>query len=192
MLSSKGEQSRSRLIEAAEELFAQKGVSATTVSQIVAKAGLTQAAFYLYFKSKDDILKEILNKFEHTLLTYSDAGRHAGQLPDGELQAFVTQTFIRLFELLGKNVNVTKIALQEAADSERFRKQMVDRIAANMKTNQSLGIVNPIVDPVLAAEAVIASVERLVYRFGITGERSKEELGQQFANLFLNGILIRR
>lgn len=192
MLTSKGELSRSRLIDAAEELFAQKGVSATTVSQIVASAGLTQAAFYLYFKSKDDILKEILNKFEQMMLTYSDAGRHAGRLPDGELQAFVTQTFMRLFELLGQNVNVTKIALQGTSDSERLRRQMVDQIANNMKSNQSLGVVNPIVDPELAAEAVIASVERIVYRYSITGERSYEELGKQFANLFLNGILLIR
>lgn len=192
MLTSKGELSRGRLLDSAEELFALKGVSATTVSQIVANAGLTQAAFYLYFKSKDDILKEILDKFERMMLTYSDAGRQAGQLPEGELQTYVTGTFIRLFDLLSQNVNATKIALQGTAESERFRKQLVDRIVGNMKNNQSLGIVNPIVDPEIVAESVIASVERLVYRFSITEERSKEELGQQFANLFLNGILLKR
>ncbi|TCZ78920.1 TetR/AcrR family transcriptional regulator [Paenibacillus albiflavus] len=190
MRKTKGEQSKERLLQSAEELFAQKGVAATTVSQIVANAGLTQAAFYLYFTSKDEILKEILDKFKILLFEYSDAGRQAGQLPAGKIEAFVTQIFIQLFELLGLNVNVTKIALQETEEGEQFRKQLVERIVVNMKMNQSLGVVNPNVVPEIVAESVIAAAERLVYRYSVAGEKSKEELGQQLANLFLRGILL--
>jgi len=41
------------------ELFARKGFDKTTVDEIVAKAGVAKGTFYLYFKSKDDLIKEL-------------------------------------------------------------------------------------------------------------------------------------
>lgn len=189
MRTTKGEVSKSRLMESAAELFAQKGYAATTVSQIVASAGLTQAAFYLYFKSKEDILKELLEKFEQQMLQFSNAGRHVSEQMKEEREAYVARTFIGLFALFGTNPNLTKIALQETLEGEKFRSKIVNQIVTNMKMNQSIGIVNSKVDPELVAESVVAAVERLVYRYSITGEKSKEELGQQLASFFLNGVL---
>ncbi len=50
---------REKLVSAAMELFAQKGFDKTTVDEIVAKAGVAKGTFYLYFKSKDDLIKEL-------------------------------------------------------------------------------------------------------------------------------------
>ena len=50
---------REKLVSAAMELFARKGFDKTTVDEIVAKAGVAKGTFYLYFKSKDDMIKEL-------------------------------------------------------------------------------------------------------------------------------------
>ncbi|ASJ01434.1 TetR/AcrR family transcriptional regulator [Thermococcus gorgonarius] len=50
---------REKLVSAAMELFAKKGFDKTTVDEIVAKAGVAKGTFYLYFKSKDDLIKEL-------------------------------------------------------------------------------------------------------------------------------------
>ena len=50
---------REKLVKAAMELFARKGFDKTTVDEIVAKAGVAKGTFYLYFKSKDDLIKEL-------------------------------------------------------------------------------------------------------------------------------------
>jgi len=50
---------RERLVSAAMELFARKGFDKTTVDEIVARAGVAKGTFYLYFKSKDDLIKEL-------------------------------------------------------------------------------------------------------------------------------------
>ncbi|WP_297507274.1 TetR/AcrR family transcriptional regulator [Thermococcus sp.] len=50
---------REKLVSAAMELFARKGFDKTTVDEIVAKAGVAKGTFYLYFKSKDDLIKEL-------------------------------------------------------------------------------------------------------------------------------------
>ncbi|WP_099210037.1 TetR/AcrR family transcriptional regulator [Thermococcus henrietii] len=50
---------REKLVSSAMELFAKKGFDKTTVDEIVARAGVAKGTFYLYFKSKDDLIKEL-------------------------------------------------------------------------------------------------------------------------------------
>jgi AcrR family transcriptional regulator len=54
---------RKELIDAAEELFREKGCEETSVSDIVKKVGVAQGTFYYYFKSKDDILDAVLDHY---------------------------------------------------------------------------------------------------------------------------------
>ncbi|MFN3264186.1 MAG: TetR/AcrR family transcriptional regulator, partial [Aquificaceae bacterium] len=52
---------RERIIQSAKELFSQKGYNHTTVEDIVKHAGLSKGAFYFYFKSKDQLMEELIN-----------------------------------------------------------------------------------------------------------------------------------
>ena len=54
---------RSELIDTAEELFLENGYEGTTVSEIVRNAGVAQGTFYHYFKSKDDVLSAITDRW---------------------------------------------------------------------------------------------------------------------------------
>lgn len=47
---------RTRLLDAAAELFARQGYSATTIEEIATAAGATRATFYLHFAAKSDIV----------------------------------------------------------------------------------------------------------------------------------------
>ncbi|MED1088953.1 helix-turn-helix domain-containing protein [Bacillus paramycoides] len=51
------------IIEMAMKLFATKGVSATSVQEIVTACGISKGAFYLYFKSKDELLLATLRYY---------------------------------------------------------------------------------------------------------------------------------
>ncbi len=48
------------IIEAAESLFIEKGYVETKVEDITKKIGISKGNFYTYFKSKDDVLYEII------------------------------------------------------------------------------------------------------------------------------------
>ena len=50
---------RAILIEAAQRLFATRGYDRTTVTSIIAEAGVSKGAFYHYFSSKEDILDAV-------------------------------------------------------------------------------------------------------------------------------------
>ncbi len=52
----KKDATRRRLMEAAGAVFAEKGYAATTVDDIVQRAGTSPATFYLHFKRKVDVL----------------------------------------------------------------------------------------------------------------------------------------
>jgi AcrR family transcriptional regulator len=50
-----------RILDAAVALFADQGFRATTVKEITERCGITQAAMYLYFPSKDAVLAALIN-----------------------------------------------------------------------------------------------------------------------------------
>lgn len=54
------ESTRMLLVDAAIRVFARHGYARSTIEQIVAEAGAVRATFYLHFKSKPDLLPEIL------------------------------------------------------------------------------------------------------------------------------------
>lgn len=58
---------RTKILRAAEELFGKKGFYNTSVVEISQKAGVGYGTFYLYFKSKDDIYKELVRYLNHQL-----------------------------------------------------------------------------------------------------------------------------
>ncbi len=53
---------RKRLLAAATDLFASKGYAATTVREIVARAGVTKPALYYYFHSKEGIYLHLMRE----------------------------------------------------------------------------------------------------------------------------------
>jgi AcrR family transcriptional regulator len=68
----------SRILDAAAELFAAQGFRGTTVKEITERCGITQAALYLYFPSKDAVLAELIS-VGHAELTrrLDDAESHS-------------------------------------------------------------------------------------------------------------------
>lgn len=54
-----GAERREEILDAAQSLFAQKGVHAVSTRQIAAIAGISQPALYAYFATKDDIAAEL-------------------------------------------------------------------------------------------------------------------------------------
>ena len=59
---SKGELTTARILDAAEQLFAQKGYDATSIRQIAAAAGIREPGLYNYFKSKLLLYTAVLDR----------------------------------------------------------------------------------------------------------------------------------
>lgn len=62
------DQRRHEILEAATELFAERGFDVTTVQEIATRAGAAAGTVYLYFASKEAILDALRDDFEGGLL----------------------------------------------------------------------------------------------------------------------------
>ena len=54
---------RDQLMNAAEQLFLERGIAATTVDQIVTSADVAKGTFYLYFPSKENLLIALQQRY---------------------------------------------------------------------------------------------------------------------------------
>ncbi len=61
-IGSKGETTRSEIIECAKQLFYHHGYDGTSFSDIVETSGLVRGNIYHYFKTKDDILNAVIEQ----------------------------------------------------------------------------------------------------------------------------------
>jgi len=66
------ENTRQLLLDAAIDVFCEKGYHYSLVSDIVAQAGVGQGTFYRYFESKRDLIDSILEHFGRMLLSQFD------------------------------------------------------------------------------------------------------------------------
>lgn len=56
------------ILDAADYLFFTKGYHATTISDIAKKMGVAQGMLYYYFKSKDEVLESLLERYASSLI----------------------------------------------------------------------------------------------------------------------------
>jgi AcrR family transcriptional regulator len=63
---------RDAIVDTAESLFIGKGFNNTSVDEIVTKLGVAKGTFYYYFKSKEEILDELLNRYLKNIKKIAD------------------------------------------------------------------------------------------------------------------------
>src|SRR5579885_3786399 len=89
---------RTELLKAAREVLAEKGFEAATISEIVARAGVAQGTFYLYFPSKISLVvtlaAEMQASIEQALRTSYAEAQNLGEMIDRSVQS--------AFEILGQ------------------------------------------------------------------------------------------
>ncbi|MBS4190376.1 TetR/AcrR family transcriptional regulator [Bacillus sp. FJAT-49705] len=89
-LTQKGQETREKLLWAAEEVFGQKGYYEASIVNIAQEAKVAQGTFYNYFPSKKDIFDELIRLYSRELrsaikeemgqaATYEDAQRKGYQ-----------------------------------------------------------------------------------------------------------------
>ncbi|MCW2930865.1 MAG: TetR/AcrR family transcriptional regulator [Actinomycetia bacterium] len=95
-----------RLLAAAEELFAQRSYSRTTVADICARAGMATGSFYAYFESKSEIFAAVVRAINADLRMAIKAAME--QADDGQ-RARERASFRAFFEMVSKRPWIDRI-----------------------------------------------------------------------------------
>jgi AcrR family transcriptional regulator len=93
---SKGEQTRERILEIAEDAVLHKGFAGTSLDEIIAEAGLTKSGFFYHFKDKNDLAKALLKRYlDNEWAVFDQLFAQADDLSDDPLHSFLI--FLKLF-----------------------------------------------------------------------------------------------
>lgn len=88
---------REKILNGAQELILDLGYSGMKVDHVLAHVGITKGAFFHHFKTKDDLAKALLRRYNgQDALIYAETRDRAEKLSDDPLQQILI--FIRLFE----------------------------------------------------------------------------------------------
>lgn len=63
------EERRNEILDAADELFGQKGFDGTSTNDILEKVGIARGTLYYHFKSKEDIMDALIERYNVRLLS---------------------------------------------------------------------------------------------------------------------------
>lgn len=128
---------RSRLTEAAVQLFSSAGYIATTIDDITAAAGTTRATFYLHFKSKAEVALEVSRRLgEEYQPVYAALGELV-QRPTAEtVRAWLDSTLGTWERTQHASVALNQAALLEpAVEEERLAsfERDIDQLAGALR-----------------------------------------------------------
>ncbi|WP_057491663.1 TetR/AcrR family transcriptional regulator [Streptococcus orisasini] len=117
---------KKKTLAAAIELFSQQGYNGTSTTQIAEKAGISQATIFKYFKTKSDLLAEIMQPMipELKKAFLPQLKKHI-QLED--TVHFIVQD---RFKFLAQNADLIKILLQECLVNAQLRQMLLANIKA--------------------------------------------------------------
>lgn len=81
------------IMETAIQLFAEKGIDATSVQQITDACGISKGAFYLSFKSKEELIVSIIDYFMKNITSQIDHLVNYSSDPQKKLYHYYYQSF---------------------------------------------------------------------------------------------------
>lgn len=151
---------RQGIIHAAIAVFSEKGVARATVADIVARAGIAQGTFYLYFPSKLEVMGGIAEHLVARMLA------HLQQRLDGLSVADRLDGLpAALFEVVGQNRELATLLYAGMAQSPQMRRweQIYQPIYAWLENSLiqagEQGLVRAGLEPALCARIVLGTVE---------------------------------
>ncbi|MCV3764605.1 TetR/AcrR family transcriptional regulator [Rhizobium sp. TRM95796] len=84
-----GRRTRSEIVAAADELFYRMGFEPTSFADIAEKVNISRGNFYHHFKTKDEILNEVIQKRAADRRTMLDAWEQEESTPERRIARFI-------------------------------------------------------------------------------------------------------
>ncbi|MBI4497320.1 MAG: TetR/AcrR family transcriptional regulator [Chloroflexi bacterium] len=195
---SRTEQRRASLLQAALELFVEKGFHETKVSEIVERAGVAQGTFYLYFSSKREAFNTLMGLWFDALWRVLEESSRFRPATLEEAAARAHADVATVFRLCADRPLLARLMLKQAEGvgpdvSERledFRVRVAAHIEQTFTLRQEAGLVRPFNARVLA-HSLVGMVERVAFRWFVMGETpplSPEDLAEELVQFQVRGI----
>lgn len=112
---------RARVIQAAAQLFAEKGYHRTTTRDIAAVADVAEGTIFNYFESKEGLLMTLVGE----LANLQGRQLELEQSLDQDFRLFLHEYFTRRVEQIGDNIDIFLAVLPEILNTPELRERYV-------------------------------------------------------------------
>ncbi len=174
------EDTRRRLVEAGTALFAAEGLHAVTSARIARSAGVATGTFYLHFKDKQELFREIVFTVLSELRERQD--RASGGHEDGS-RAFLRARTEELLAFAEDRRDLIRVVFGRGGESATIGEEVMDAIVPGLErafdSRLAQGELAREVLPAIAAQAVAAMTTRvLAWWVEDPSRASREEVTQ--------------
>lgn len=195
--STRGRRTRTAIVQAAREVFEEKGFDEARIADIAARAGTAYGSFYTYFDSKEAVFRELVQNFAGAVFAASRASALPGTASPEDRIRHTTRVYL---ETIAGHAHMMVVFEQVAARDEYFRTLLlevrglfVERIANGTRRLQEQGLAVPDLDPVTCAHllgGMIENIGRMMYTYG--QEQDFDHLLDEATALWARAIGLRR
>jgi AcrR family transcriptional regulator len=135
---------RSRLRQLALKLFAEQGYEKTSLREIAEQLGVTKAALYYYFKSKEDIVRSLVEDYVSDMDALIAWGKTQPRTPDTRAEIvrrylYIMESFTEVFRMLHQNQAAVSGLSNAKERGELFRERMDALVDLLTESGASLG-----------------------------------------------------
>jgi len=190
------QETRGRILKAAQQLFARRGYDGTTTHDLAEKAGVAEGTLFRHFENKKAILVEVVTQGWVELLT--DLLTELSEM--GSYKA-IAQVMRKRMLNLHANADMLRVCFLEA----QFHPDLRDRIQAEViskmtdvaeaffQTAMERGIYRPMnprtVAQVFLGMFTVAGFSRDTLMPGESSPQEMQAMAEDLASIFLNGVL---
>lgn len=185
---------RNDILEAAAQIFSQKGFHATSMQDIAQAVNLQKASLYHHVSSKQEILVAVLDQALDLLIERMQEVMALSLPPDQKLRqamkvyltAMLDHRDLAAVMLLEHRSLEPEYHARHIPRRDRFERLWRDLIQAGLDQEMFCCI-----DPGMASRALLGVMNWTITWYRPDGSLSAEMIAEQFADLFLCGLLKR-
>jgi TetR/AcrR family acrAB operon transcriptional repressor len=193
---------RDSILDAAEKLFVEQGVSRTTLQHIASAAGVTRGAIYWHFDDKGALFNAMM---ERVTLPFECALSSLGKSDATTVLDDLRQFFVEIFRVTETNpqarrvleIASLKVEFVSEMDAVRVRRRqskcdMMEQVVERLKLAQDAGLIKPDADVQLLSTGLWSLMDGLIrnWMFEPTAF-SLIDLGDKMIGTMLEGVRIK-
>lgn len=178
-LTTKGRRTRNALIQAAREVFEDKGYDEARIAQISEKASIAYGGFYTYFDSKHEIFREVVKVVTGDMWTSSRSGLASEASPVERIRE-ATERYLLAYRT---NAQMMHVLESVSPRDEYFRMLLLeiratflDRIVAGTRRLQEEGLADQDIDVLTTADVLGGMVEHAARMWFLMGKDYDQEV----------------
>ena len=183
---------RERLLDIAAELFLAKGYDAATMQELADLSGLHKSSLYYYFKSKEDLLKQLTSDSQSKSVKMLDKARLENEGGDALIVAISLAIEQTLTDVARVSLVLRQKPGSDIGDEVIARRRDYDiKVTALINEAQKHGKVRDDIPAALLARLILGMVSWLVEWYRPDRTRYKQDvIRKAILSILETGILV--